>query len=56
MLINYYDRNAANFYYIILGKDLLQTCKDQIWLESRIEMDLGPNSPNNKFIECGRES
>ena len=32
------------------------TCKDQIWLESRIEMDLGPGSPNNEFADCGRES
>ena len=31
-------------------------CKDQIWLEFRIGMDPGPRSPNNKFIECGRES
>ena len=31
-------------------------CKDQIWLGSRIRMDLNPNDPNNKFIECGRES
>ena len=30
MLINYYDRNAANFYYIILGKDLLQTNLQQL--------------------------
>ena len=31
-------------------------CKDQIWLESRVGTDLSPNSPNDKFIECGRES
>ena len=31
-------------------------CKDQIWLESKIVMDPGPRNPNNKFIECGRES
>ena len=31
-------------------------CKDQIWLGSRIGMDLSPNDPNNEFIECGRES
>ena len=31
-------------------------CKDQNWLESRTRMDPGPRSPNNKFIECRRES
>ena len=32
------------------------TCKDQNWLESRTGMDPGPRSPNDKFIECRRES
>ena len=31
-------------------------CKDQIGLEPRTEMDLGPKSPNNKFVESGRKS
>ena len=34
----------------------IRSCKDQIWLESRIGMDPGPHSPNNKFIECRRKS
>ena len=31
-------------------------CKDQISLESRTGMDPDPRSPNNKFIECRKES
>ena len=31
-------------------------CKGQIWLESSTVMDLGPKSPNNKFVESGRKS
>ena len=31
-------------------------CKDQIWLGPRTETDLGPKSPNNKFVESGRKS
>ena len=31
-------------------------CKDQIWLESKTGMDPGSRSPNNKFIECRKES
>ena len=31
-------------------------CKDPIWLESKKGMDPGPRSPNNEFIECGKES
>ena len=31
-------------------------CKDQIWRESKTGMDPGPRSPNNEFIECGKES
>ena len=31
-------------------------CKDPIWLESKTGMDPGPRSPNNEFIECGKES
>ena len=31
-------------------------CKDQIWLGPRIGTDLGPKSPNNKFVESGRKS
>ena len=26
-------------------------CKDQIWLEPKREVDPGPQSPNNKFVE-----
>ena len=31
-------------------------CKDQVWLESRIGMDPGPQAPNNKFVEFGRKN
>ena len=31
-------------------------CKDQIGFEPRTEMDLGPKSLNNKFVESGRKS
>ena len=31
-------------------------CKDPIWFESKTGMDPGPRSPNNEFIECGKES
>ena len=31
----------------------LHQCKDQIWLEPKIGMGPGPQSPNNKFLECG---
>ena len=34
----------------------IQTCKDQLWLEPRIGMNLGPKSPNNKFVESGRKN
>ena len=30
-------------------------CKDQLWLKPGTGMDLGPRSPNNKFIESGRK-
>ena len=31
-------------------------CKDPIWLEPKTRMDPGPQSPNNKFVECGIKS
>ena len=41
---------------IFIRKHKHENCKDQIWLGSRIGMDLSPNDPNNEFIEYGRES
>ena len=31
-------------------------CKDQFCLEPKIELDSGPKSPNNKFIESEKKS
>ena len=31
-------------------------CKDQFWLGSKIRLDFGPISPNNKFVERGRKN
>ena len=35
---------------------MFKFCKDWFWLEPKIEMDSGPKSPNNKFVESGRKS
>ena len=35
---------------------MFKFCKDWFWLEPKIEIDSGPKSPNNKFVESGRKS
>ena len=37
-------------------KTYIYISKDPIWLESKTGMDPSPRSPNNEFIECGKES
>ena len=58
ILLNYlkHQENEAKRLLISYYKSQNTYCKDQIWLGSRIGMDLSPNNPNKKFIECGRES
>ena len=53
MYISSFVINIHYKFYIIIDIHY-KLCKDQIWLESRIGMDLGPGSPNNKFVDCGR--
>ena len=48
--------NISNELIVYCTGTFVHFCKDQFRLESRIGMDPGPRSPNNKFIECGRES
>ena len=45
-----------NLYKLTIIPLLHNRCKYQICLESRTGVDPGPQSPNNKFVECGRKS
>ena len=54
---NFQNNNLTSLIYkITLFWSCYGTCKDRIWLESRTGMDPGSQSPNNKFVECGRKS
>ena len=54
---NFQNNNLTSLIYkITLFWSCYGTCKDRIWLESRTGMDPGSQSPNNKFVECGRKN
>ena len=66
MALSLVDANLILLFYALNPKSLFDqikqfptdnaNCKDQIWLEPKIGMDPGPQSPNNKFVEGGIKS